>query len=702
MDYHALSRRELQALCKQYKIPANKTNVFMADALAALLNGADEDKTANVDTLAEAAPAAPADEPIPEGVHEGVVENAIDNVVASKKTRDRSSRRAAVVDADPLIVDDCIPAKSSSGRNRGRGIVVPAPTLISAEHLDVVEPSADSKKLAMKSKSVSALVKAATASDIPAIISAAIGVSREDNSDNIDVSLEEVPVEEAFAVRCDRSRTDGDLDEPMEGDVDVHDSLTNILLSEEKDIKGSLPGAECEEQVVPEVQPQDDLVAYIEKLSLEEAPVDGGPGKNEVRKRTGKRTGRSKKATINDQQEILAAVSSTTEAVGVSIADFTVVPTSADGGKEHKLAPKRRGRGNKAATSAPPLIESESSAAAVDVMQFSGCGNSDSGESEGMIPVIKKGSNAKKEAHASLPATDIAAPDGAIEMQPTGSDYVHHGVLAVKELLPDAGIPKPCNTKAQKAKKGARSTEFKGDLEALVAAADDVKLEATVPAAEEVERNNDSAAHEDSVDMEEESEIVKPKRVKGTRKKAGRNKGGKAKANSLNIEVYVDASFVKTAEVIEPDAPEPEPSASVANCHDGVSSPVKSHLGCESPVRSPSFAHVSSPPQSPSLAYMGNESDCEMDDPTPNVQQINQQSSPNTSMVFADEEADKENSGSKHNVTEIPKSLRKLRKQIKEAIIKKKSTPVSSPLKDISLNVQSPLMMQSPAFSFQF
>lgn len=77
--------------------------------------------------------------------HPGVFENAIDNVVASKKTRDRSSRRAAVVDADPLIVDDCIPAKSSSGRNRGRGIVVPAPTLISAEHLDVVEPSADSK-----------------------------------------------------------------------------------------------------------------------------------------------------------------------------------------------------------------------------------------------------------------------------------------------------------------------------------------------------------------------------------------------------------------------------------------------------------------------------------------------------------------------------------------------------------------------------
>ena len=37
VDYHALSRKELQALCKLHKIPANKTNLFMADSLAALL-----------------------------------------------------------------------------------------------------------------------------------------------------------------------------------------------------------------------------------------------------------------------------------------------------------------------------------------------------------------------------------------------------------------------------------------------------------------------------------------------------------------------------------------------------------------------------------------------------------------------------------------------------------------------------------------
>ncbi|MCD9645577.1 hypothetical protein HAX54_034593 [Datura stramonium] len=36
MDFHSLTRRELQALCKKNKIPANMTNVSMADALQSL------------------------------------------------------------------------------------------------------------------------------------------------------------------------------------------------------------------------------------------------------------------------------------------------------------------------------------------------------------------------------------------------------------------------------------------------------------------------------------------------------------------------------------------------------------------------------------------------------------------------------------------------------------------------------------------
>lgn len=99
----------------------------------------------------------------------------------------------------------------------------------------------------MKSKSVSVLVKVVIVLDIFVIIFVVIGVFREDNFDNIDVLLEEVLVEEVFVVCCDCFWIDGDLDELMEGDVDVYDSLINIFFSEEKDIKGSFLGVECEE-----------------------------------------------------------------------------------------------------------------------------------------------------------------------------------------------------------------------------------------------------------------------------------------------------------------------------------------------------------------------------------------------------------------------------------------------------------------------
>ncbi|KAG2300329.1 hypothetical protein Bca52824_036801 [Brassica carinata] len=44
MDFHSLTRRDLQSLCKRNKIPANKTNLAMADALSALeiVEGLDE------------------------------------------------------------------------------------------------------------------------------------------------------------------------------------------------------------------------------------------------------------------------------------------------------------------------------------------------------------------------------------------------------------------------------------------------------------------------------------------------------------------------------------------------------------------------------------------------------------------------------------------------------------------------------------
>lgn len=38
MNYDELTRRELQALCKEHGLPANKTNAVMADSLASLLS----------------------------------------------------------------------------------------------------------------------------------------------------------------------------------------------------------------------------------------------------------------------------------------------------------------------------------------------------------------------------------------------------------------------------------------------------------------------------------------------------------------------------------------------------------------------------------------------------------------------------------------------------------------------------------------
>ncbi|KZV18229.1 high mobility group nucleosome-binding domain-containing protein 5-like [Dorcoceras hygrometricum] len=36
MEFHSLTKRELQSLCKMNKIPANMTNIAMADALKSL------------------------------------------------------------------------------------------------------------------------------------------------------------------------------------------------------------------------------------------------------------------------------------------------------------------------------------------------------------------------------------------------------------------------------------------------------------------------------------------------------------------------------------------------------------------------------------------------------------------------------------------------------------------------------------------
>lgn len=180
---------------------------------------------------------------------------------------------------------------------------------------------------------------------------------------------------------------------------------------------------------------------------------------------------------------------------------------------------------------------------------------------------------------------------------------------------------------------------------------------------------------------------------KAAKEKAVKGKPGKAKAGAVAqasppaIEIYCD---IVVDEVVEEAAnPIPEAEEPSSPLHGAAG-----HLALASPVKSPSLAH-----------HIDNDSGIESGDecdeaPTPLVHNMQRGARKDQDMMM--EVVDKENA-MKSNIGDYPQSLRKLRKQLKEAIIKKKgSTPLASPLQDISLNVQSPRVEQSPSFSFQF
>lgn len=181
---------------------------------------------------------------------------------------------------------------------------------------------------------------------------------------------------------------------------------------------------------------------------------------------------------------------------------------------------------------------------------------------------------------------------------------------------------------------------------------------------------------------------------KAAKEKAVKGKPGKAKAGAVAqasppaIEIYCDIVVDEVVQEAANPIPEAEEEPS-SPLHGGAG-----HLTLASPVKSPSLAH-----------HIENDSGMESGDecdeaPTPLVHNMQRGARKDQNMMM--EVLDKENA-MKSNIGDYPQSLRKLRKQLKEAIIKKKgSTPLASPLQDISLNVQSPRVEQSPSFSFQF
>ncbi|KAH9316530.1 hypothetical protein KI387_025157, partial [Taxus chinensis] len=98
MDYHSLTRKELQALCKKYAIPANLTNVSMAEALTALLNADNNKPPDEANQKQDAASEDMGDKPV------------LTEVSNTPKGSTRSKRNGVAAEGtsaeEPILLDD--------------------------------------------------------------------------------------------------------------------------------------------------------------------------------------------------------------------------------------------------------------------------------------------------------------------------------------------------------------------------------------------------------------------------------------------------------------------------------------------------------------------------------------------------------------------------------------------------------------------
>lgn len=766
MNYHALSRRELQALCKQHKIPANKTNVFMADSLTALLSVAEKGKATEVN-----APTKDASTEIIEESMEVVVDTG-DSEDVFIKSPDANNRKNQV---DSGIEDMCSAVKPRMKRVSARVMVVPLSSLTAAENIPTIKSSAVEKarltvraarKPALKSKNARALVKAAVAPDSPGSDYAASSITQEDEP--------EVLAEVDFAIRRDRSQRLFDsveFEDRNEGSACLADA--KVLKVESRvggnkiDMQGTYQPTEAENvilaEVVDAVQPEGTLSILAPSLTPSEE-ITGKKTSQKVSSRrvTAKRTVTGKKAAVNVLPVTSMNIPAAPEAV-------SIIQSGANQGKL-----QGGGRVRKGALVAPSPVEMKTFHAAPENVRLNGplqsqemLTESQAHEVEKSKPANKGDRKARKVAPAALPSEQAPAIDNDRRLNDVGDFHFDLGQAVIyalqeekaaepnltskkgmkaengscvalpsnevetspaafdkEELCDDIQIikssvkePKPATRKGKKSKKGARSTNPPVEIEAAPATVSEVDPHdgKTIGLADQ--------GH--SANLDKEPECVEPKAVTEkalTAKRKAKTKRTKAKARSPVLEVYVDTDLAKKG---VSDAVEPESLKRLANYSDDPSSPVKSpsladmkdsspmksplvsHMGEDSisPVKSPSLAHLvdNSPLRCPSLLYMENGLDCGSSNNELNegANQVALRLSSVGTNTYCAGEADKENSGRKVG-TEVPKSLRKLRKQVKEAIIKKNITPVSSPLKDISLNLQSPQPLLSTSFSFHY
>ncbi|PIA58832.1 hypothetical protein AQUCO_00500637v1 [Aquilegia coerulea] len=123
MDFHTLSRRELQTLCKKNKIPANITNVAMADALTNLTKVEGIDEIGNGETVMQTPQTCKESrirKPIKDSVVSMEIESGTSSIALTRTRRSTQTRNTQEIIENPL---EMLKTPATRGRRKAVGSV---------------------------------------------------------------------------------------------------------------------------------------------------------------------------------------------------------------------------------------------------------------------------------------------------------------------------------------------------------------------------------------------------------------------------------------------------------------------------------------------------------------------------------------------------------------------------------------------------
>ncbi|CAL4976214.1 unnamed protein product [Urochloa decumbens] len=297
MDFHALSRRELQALCKRNAVRANMSNAAMADALQALPS------VDGIDKIGRAPPPPPISEM--KSVDEVIVEE--EQKHGSPPPRDKGSEGAAAREAvAPVDVEEVI------GEKQGHGCPLPRGARARVKTRKAVAPKTEVALLApdtlQENKGTVTAAEGNAMAPVDAVkVATGKGRTRRSTSSKVKMALGQ---EEEVAVEIQKEKAFGSLlvvsdkscNDPKEDEVvaAVEEEATK---PEEGHNVTRRPAAHEAEEEVP-------VPAILRRSQRTVAPVEMAPVEAEEVATGKRRTRRSAKSRVKialDQTEVEGA-----------------------------------------------------------------------------------------------------------------------------------------------------------------------------------------------------------------------------------------------------------------------------------------------------------------------------------------------------------------------------------------------------------